>query len=101
MKADLSIIIVTYNGRDITLKTLSSYREAIAADLDHSYEIIVVDNGSQDRVADAVAERFPDVHLVRLQENDGFSAGNNAGFTSFSRIPISRSTRTRCPLSLN
>ncbi|MBN1814820.1 MAG: glycosyltransferase family 2 protein [Anaerolineae bacterium] len=84
MKTDLSIIIVTYNGRDITLKTLGSYEEAVAADLDHSHEIIVVDNASQDSVADAVEEHFPDVHLIRLQENDGFSAGNNVGFASSS-----------------
>jgi GT2 family glycosyltransferase len=80
MKTDLSIIVVTYNGRDITLKTMGSYAEAVAADPGHSYEIIVVDNGSQDGVADAVAEHFPDALLIRLQENDGFSAGNNVGF---------------------
>jgi GT2 family glycosyltransferase len=80
MRTDLSIVIVTYNGRDITLKTLGSYEEAIAADSDHSYEIIVVDNASQDGVADAVGKHFPDAHLIRLSQNDGFSAGNNAGF---------------------
>jgi GT2 family glycosyltransferase len=82
MKTDLSIIIVTYNGRDITLKTLGFYEEATAADPGHRYEIIVVDNGSQDGVADAVAERFPGIRLIRLSENDGFSVGNNVGFAS-------------------
>jgi glycosyltransferase involved in cell wall biosynthesis len=47
---DLSIIIVTYNGREITLKTLDSYAQAMAADPDHRYEVIVVDNASQDGV---------------------------------------------------
>jgi GT2 family glycosyltransferase len=82
MKTDLSIIIVTYNGRDITLKTLACYKEAIAADPTHCYEVIVVDNASQDSVADAVEERFPNAHLIRLQKNEGFSAGNNVGFAS-------------------
>ena len=80
MKIDLSIIIVTYNGRDITLETLACYKEAIAADPDHSYEIIVVDNASQDGVANAVAEHYPQAHLIRLAENGGFSKGNNVGF---------------------
>jgi GT2 family glycosyltransferase len=80
MKTDLSIIIVTYNGRDITLETLACYKEAIAADPTHRYEIIVVDNASQDGVANAVEERFPNAHLIRLQKNSGFSAGNNVGF---------------------
>jgi GT2 family glycosyltransferase len=82
MRIDLSIIIVTYNGRDITLKTLGSYEAAIAADPGHGYEIIVVDNASQDGVADAVAARFPNAHLIRLLENGGFSKGNNVGFAS-------------------
>jgi len=82
MKTDLSIIVVTYNGLDITLKTLACYEEAIAADPAHSYEIIVVDNASQDSVADAVEECFPNAHLIRLQQNAGFSAGNNVGFAS-------------------
>jgi GT2 family glycosyltransferase len=80
MKTDLSIIIVTYNGQDITLRTLGSYRDAIDTDPDHDYEMIVVDNHSQDGVADAVEQRFPDARLIRLSENGGFAAGNNIGF---------------------
>ena len=74
MKIDLSIIIVAYNGRDVTLETLACYEEAIAADPAHRYEVIVVDNASQDGVADAVEERFPNAHLIRIQKNNGFSA---------------------------
>jgi hypothetical protein len=79
---DLSIIIVTYNGRAITLKTLDAYQAAIAADPEHSYEIIVVDNASRDGVADAVAEGYADVHLIRNAENVGFARGNNIGFAA-------------------
>lgn len=82
MKVDLSIIIVTYNSLDITLKTLNSYRKAVAADQRHCYEMIVVDNASQDGVADAVAENYLEVHLIRNSENVGFSRGNNIGFES-------------------
>ncbi len=81
---DLSIIIVTYNGRDITLKTLDSYKKALAASPDYRYEIIVVDNASQDGVADAVAAKHPDIPLIRNPENAGFSKGNNIGFQSSS-----------------
>lgn len=77
---DLSIIIVTYNGREIALKTLESYRRAIAADPNRSYEIIVVDNNSQDGVADAVAKNYPQACLVRNRENLGFAKANNIGF---------------------
>ncbi len=69
MQVDLSIIIVTYNGRDVTLKTLGFYKKALAADPRHNYELIVVDNASQDGVADAVAENYPQVRLIRNSEN--------------------------------
>jgi len=82
MKTDLSIIIVTYNGRDVMLKTLDAYKRALAADPSHSYETIVVDNASQDGVADAVAAHFPEARLIRLSENGGFAVGNNIGFES-------------------
>jgi GT2 family glycosyltransferase len=75
---DLSIVVVTYNGREITLRTLDSYLRALASDAQHSYEIIVVDNASQDGVADAVAQ-YP-VRLIRNAQNVGFSAANNIGF---------------------
>lgn len=77
---DVSIIIVTYNGRDITLQTLRSYTKALAADSAHGYELIVVDNASRDGVADAVADQFPRARLIRNAENVGFAAANNVGF---------------------
>jgi GT2 family glycosyltransferase len=80
MDLDLSIIIVTYNGRDITLATLGHYERALASDLQNSYEIIVVDNASHDGVADAVAEQYPRARLIRNPENYGFSKANNVGF---------------------
>ncbi|HWL33962.1 MAG TPA: glycosyltransferase family 2 protein, partial [Gaiellaceae bacterium] len=42
-------------------------------------ETVVVDNGSSDGSADAVAEQFPDVELVRAGVNLGFAGGNNVG----------------------
>ena len=80
MNADLSIIIVTYNGLDITLRTLGSYRNAINADQHHRYEIIVVDNASQEAVADAIAAGYPEVSVIRNSENVGYSKANNIGF---------------------
>jgi GT2 family glycosyltransferase len=77
---DVSIIIVTYNGRDITLKTLDSFNKAVAADERNRYEMIIVDNASQDGVADAVEEMHPHALVVRNPTNVGFSKANNIGY---------------------
>jgi GT2 family glycosyltransferase len=66
----LVAVVVSWNGRDDTLDALDSLR---------GIETVVVDNGSVDGSADAIAERFPDVELVRAGVNLGFAGGNNAG----------------------
>ena len=63
-------VVLSYNGRDDTLAALESLR---------GIETVVVDNGSADGSADAVAERFPEVELVRAGVNLGFAGGNNVG----------------------
>jgi GT2 family glycosyltransferase len=75
MSVDLSIIIVSYNTRDLLRNCLQS---VFASQTKYSYEVIVHDNGSPDNSADMVTAEFPQVKLLR-GENIGFSAGNNAG----------------------
>jgi GT2 family glycosyltransferase len=75
-EVDLSIVIVTWNGRDLVLDCLDSIREA---KLELSYEVIVVDNGSADGTVECVERQFPDTRIVALPRNIGFGAGNNRG----------------------
>lgn len=70
---DLSIIIVSYNTRVMTLECLRSTR---AETRDVPFEIIVVDNNSEDGSAAAIEAEFPDVRLVALKENIGFARAN-------------------------
>ena len=63
-------VVLSYNGRDDTLAALESLR---------GIETVAVDNGSVDGSAAAVAERFPEVELVRAGVNLGFAGGNNVG----------------------
>jgi GT2 family glycosyltransferase len=73
---DLSIVIVTHNGRELALTTIES---ALAHLGDASVEWVVVDSGSSDGTPDAIEERWPAIEVTRL-DNVGFAAANNVGF---------------------
>lgn len=75
-----SIVIVNYNGGEKLLRCLAAACRTASADC----EIIVVDNASDDRSADAVAAQFPDLRLIRSRSNLGFGGGNNLGVRSAS-----------------
>ena len=68
-------VVLTWNGREDTLACLASLTEVP----DGPERVVVVDNDSSDGTAEAVAERFPDVELVRTGANLGFAGGNNRG----------------------
>jgi GT2 family glycosyltransferase len=72
--APVSVLIVSYNTRELLRRCLRSLDEAIGSS-DH--EVIVLDNASSDGSADMVAEAFPAVTLVRSSTNLGFAAGVN------------------------
>jgi len=72
MSTDVSIVILTYRRREAVLTLLDNLR----AITDPGVEIVVVDNGSDDGTADAVAAAFPRVVLVRQPENSGVGARN-------------------------
>jgi len=70
---DLSVIVVTHNGRDMALRTLRSLRGAVDS---VSAEWFVVDAASTDGTPDAVEESFDDIRVLRCP-NNGFAASNN------------------------
>jgi len=72
----VSIIIVSFNTKDLLIKCLASIRRYPPS---VSCEVIVVDNGSRDGSPDAVERGFPEVSVIRNGENLGFGAANNRG----------------------
>lgn len=71
---DVSIIIVTRNGWEVTRKCLHSLRDVACR------EVIVVDNGSTDGTVKGIQrwQYFP-ITLLRNSENTGFAPANNMG----------------------
>jgi GT2 family glycosyltransferase len=72
---DVSIIIISYNTREMTLACIESIFDETRR---HAFEIIVLDNNSQDGSVDAIRSRFPQVRLIATSDNLGFAGGNNA-----------------------
>jgi len=71
----ISIVIISYNTRDLTLACI---RSVFTESKSNNYEIIVFDNNSNDGSADAIEAEFVDtITLVRSEKNLGFAAGNN------------------------
>ncbi|MCZ6766072.1 MAG: glycosyltransferase, partial [bacterium] len=73
---DVSVIIVSYNGRSALERCL----ESLKANTVFQYtEVIVVDNASSDGTPQMIRDRYPWVELYEGSENIGFSRGVNVG----------------------
>ena len=74
MTIDVSICIVTYHAMDFLRDCLRSiYGTAGSV----SFEIIVVDNHSEDGTVEMLRSEFPNVHLLVNNENTGYTRPNN------------------------
>lgn len=78
-RPDLSIVIVNYNVEHFLEQCLTSVERAVARMKAAGYEaeVWVVDNRSVDGSCAMVRAKFPQVKLEALEENVGFSKGNN------------------------
>jgi GT2 family glycosyltransferase len=72
----LSLIIVNHNTRQLLRDCLQSLQRG---NDEIDFETIVVDNGSSDGSPEMVAEKFPNVILIRNERNEGFAKPNNQG----------------------
>lgn len=75
----LSIIIVSWNVRDLLRECIRSVQSNLSLPPDE-YEIIVVDNASDDGSAEMVRRDFEAVSLIANEKNLGFGVANNQAF---------------------
>lgn len=71
----LAIVIVNWNSFPVTANCLESLKELDYPD----FEVVVVDNGSEDDSVIRFEGDFPEVTLLQNAENRGFTGGNNTG----------------------
>jgi hypothetical protein len=73
---ELSIIILNYKTKGLVKYCLKNVINTVKS---LNYEIIVVDNGSNDGISDMLAEKFSQVRFLQTGKNLGFAAGYNVG----------------------
>ncbi len=75
----LSIIILNYKTKNLTKQCL---KNIVNLNLAFKYEIIVVDNNSNDGIEKIMREHFPIFKFIQTKKNKGMGAGNNVGISA-------------------
>src|SRR4030067_3369990 len=69
------IVILNWNGINDTLGCIDSIQTLVYK----NYELIVVDNGSEDNSSKIIRERYPNIIVIENESNLGYADGNNVG----------------------
>ena len=72
-ECNLSFITVNYNGLQDTCELIDSIT------FTDDTEVIVVDNASKRNEASVIQERYPQIKVIKSEQNLGFAGGNNIG----------------------
>ncbi len=76
---DVSIIIINYKSSELIINCISSIKE-FTKNLE--YEIIIVDNHSEDHSESNIEAKHPDIIWIPVSYNAGFSRANNVGMAA-------------------
>lgn len=73
MNIEVSIITINYNGLEDTCALIETIP------FNENMEVIVVDNASKNQESETISQRYPQVRVIRSNQNLGFAGGNNLG----------------------
>lgn len=76
----LSVVIPSWNGKDFLDVCLTSLRKQTFKDS----SVVVVDNASSDGTVSFLESKFPEVQIIKLSANKGFSGAVNEGIKASS-----------------
>jgi GT2 family glycosyltransferase len=74
-KNKVIVLILSYNGKHLLEDSISSYLENEYS----NFEVVVIDNGSTDNTKEYVEDKWPEVIVLRTENNLGYSGGFNFG----------------------
>jgi GT2 family glycosyltransferase len=73
---DMSVVLVCWNNKDYLEPCLESL---YAGDLQSTFDVVVVDNGSTDGSQDMLQDKFPKVKIIQNDHNVGLARASNQG----------------------
>jgi len=73
---DMSIVLVGWNNKAYLEQCLESLYNG---NLQSSFDVVLVDNGSTDGSQDMLQKKFPDVMLIQNEKNEGLGRASNQG----------------------
>ena len=77
MKPEITLIITNWNGSKLLRECLPTVLEAVRFDHHHFYEVMVIDDCSNDNSLGILADEFPEVRTEQTPQNLGFQEANN------------------------
>ena len=77
MKPEITLIITNWNGSNLLKECIPTVLEAVRFDRYHCYEVMVIDDCSNDNSLGILADEFPEVRTEQTPQNLGFQEANN------------------------
>ena len=69
----VAIVILNWNGKHF----LQQFLPSVLSTSYHAFKVYVADNGSTDDSIRFLSSSFPQVHIIEMKENSGFTGGYN------------------------
>ncbi len=74
---DITLIVTNWNGKDLLRECLPTLIKSVEYDSARSYEIMVIDDCSQDNSLEILRKEFPTIRAEKTPKNLGFQGANN------------------------
>ncbi|MBU0599577.1 glycosyltransferase family 2 protein [bacterium] len=75
----VSLVITNWNGRKLLEECLPSILKVVDKDKDREYEVLIVDDCSQDNSVEFIKSNFPSFKVLIPEHNLGFQGATNFG----------------------
>jgi len=80
----VTVVLLNWNGLEYIEKCIESVFKQTYSNV----ELIIVDNGSTDNSLEIVSRKYPDLQIIRIENNIGFAQGMNTGIKASSGVFI-------------